>query len=53
MWTSKEMKYGDFTSSILQSYRDLSISVNSILEIRDYVLHLCTTLNLGTLLQVL
>ena len=49
------MKYGDFTSSILQSYKDLSISVNSILEIRDYVqpTDLCTTLNLGTLLQVL
>ena len=30
------MKYGDFTISILQSYQDLSISVNSILEIRDY-----------------
>ena len=44
------MKYGDFTSSILQSYQDLSISVNSILEIRDYVqpTDLCAALNLGT-----
>ena len=49
------MKYDDFTSSILQSYQDLSISVNSILEICDYVkpTDLCTALNLGTLLQVL
>ena len=42
------LKYGDFTS-ILQSYQALSISVNSILEICDYVqpTDLCTTLNLG------
>ena len=49
------MKYGDFTGSVLQSYQDLYISINNILEIRDYVqpTDLCTTLDLGTLLQVL